>query len=135
MLNGWLMAEVLMKRHLKNYKGRFICSHEEGDVRMFMGKYSHTIDAKGRMIIPAGKFQEKSWEKNSCLPRLDVFVVHYQQRMEAFEEKLKEALPIIVKNARAFLRFFVVLPCELDKRENTHCQNVANSLVSIKTWY
>ena len=51
-------------------KGRFTVLTKEGEVRMFMGEYSHTIDAKGRMIIPS-KFREELGEEFVLTKGLD----------------------------------------------------------------
>lgn len=84
---------------------------------MFMGEYNHTIDAKGRLIIPA-KFREALGEEFVLTKGLDgCLSIYPMNEWESFEEKLKK-LPLTDKNARAFLRFFVAgaTSCELDKQ-------------------
>ena len=84
---------------------------------MFMGEYSHTIDAKGRMIIPA-KFREELGDEFVLTKGLDgCLSIYPMNEWTAFEEKLRE-LPLTNKNARTFARFFVAgaASCELDKQ-------------------
>ena len=84
---------------------------------MFMGEYSHTIDAKGRLIIPS-KFRELLGEKFVLTKGLDGCLFLFpMEEWEAFELKLR-ALPLTNKNARTFSRFFVAgaADCELDKQ-------------------
>ena len=84
---------------------------------MFMGEYNHTIDAKGRLIIPA-KFRETLGEEFILTRGLDgCLSIYPMDEWKSFEEKLK-ALPLTDKNARAFLRFFVAgaTSCELDRQ-------------------
>ena len=84
---------------------------------MFMGEYNHTIDAKGRLIIPA-KFRETLGEEFILTKGLDgCLSIYPMDEWESFEEKLK-ALTLTDKNARAFLRFFVAgaTSCELDRQ-------------------
>lgn len=84
---------------------------------MFMGEYNHTIDTKGRLIIPS-KFREGLGEEFVVTKGLDgCLFVFPNEEWQAFEEKLK-ALPLTNKNARQFARFFVAgaTPCELDKQ-------------------
>ena len=84
---------------------------------MFMGEYSHSIDAKGRLIIPS-KFREQLGEEFVLTKGLDgcLFVVPNDE-WKSFEEKLR-ALPLTNKSARTFSRFFVAgaTSCELDKQ-------------------
>ena len=73
---------------------------------MFMGEYNHTIDPKGRVIIPA-KFRDILGEQFVITKGLDGCLFAYdEQEWNAFEEKLK-TLPITNKEARAFVRFFL----------------------------
>ena len=84
---------------------------------MFMGEYSHTIDTKGRLIIPS-KFREELGETFVVTKGLDgCLFVFSDEEWKAFEIKLK-SLPLTDKNARQFARFFVAgaTPCELDKQ-------------------
>ena len=84
---------------------------------MFMGEYSHTIDTKGRLIIPS-KFREELGETFVVTKGLDgCLCVFSDEEWKAFEIKLK-SLPLTNKNARQFARFFVAgaTPCELDKQ-------------------
>ena len=84
---------------------------------MFMGEYSHTIDTKGRLIIPS-KFREELGETFVVTKGLDgCLFVFSDEEWKAFEIKLK-SLPLPNKNARQFARFFVAgaTPCELDKQ-------------------
>ncbi len=84
---------------------------------MFMGEYSHTIDTKGRLIIPA-KFRELLGEEFVLTKGLDgCLSIYPMEEWKSFEEKLK-SLPLTNKNARKFSRFFVsgATVCELDKQ-------------------
>ena len=84
---------------------------------MFMGEYNHTIDAKGRLIIPA-KFRGLLGEEFILTRGLDgCLSIYPMDEWKTFEEKLR-ALPLTNKNARTFSRFFVAgaTMCELDKQ-------------------
>ena len=82
-----------------------------------MSQYNHTIDAKGRVIIPA-KFREKLGDSFVVTKGLDGCLYGYaKEEWSAFEEKLG-TLPITNKNSRQFTRFFLAgaAECELDKQ-------------------
>lgn len=84
---------------------------------MFMGEYNHTIDAKGRLIIPA-KFRELLGTEFVLTRGLDGCLFIYPvDEWKGFEQKLR-ALPLTNKNARTFSRFFVAgaAMCELDRQ-------------------
>ena len=84
---------------------------------MFMGEYNHTIDAKGRLIIPA-KFRELLGTEFVLTRGLDGCLFIYPvDEWKAFKQKLR-ALPLTNKNARTFSRFFVAgaAMCELDRQ-------------------
>lgn len=84
---------------------------------MFMGEYNHTIDAKGRVIVPS-KFRETLGEEFVVTKGLDgCLFVYDNSEWAAFEEKLK-SLPITNKDARAFVRFFLAgaASVEVDKQ-------------------
>ncbi len=84
---------------------------------MFMGEYNHTIDAKGRIIVPS-KFREILGDEFVVTKGLDgCLFVYDNHEWAAFEEQLK-ALPITNKDARAFVRFFLAgaASVEVDKQ-------------------
>lgn len=86
-------------------------------IRMFMGEYNHTIDTKGRLIIPS-KFREALGEEFVVTKGLDgCLFIYPKQEWNVFEEKLK-ALPLTNKDARKFTRFFLAgaASCEVDKQ-------------------
>lgn len=84
---------------------------------MFMGQYNHSIDAKGRVIIPA-KFREKLGDTFVVTKGLDDCLYGYPyEEWRIFEDKLA-TLPLSNKNARKFSLFFLAgaAECELDKQ-------------------
>lgn len=84
---------------------------------MFMGEYHHSIDNKGRLIIPA-KFREDLGEMFIITRGLDQCLFGYPlSEWKILEEKLK-GLPLTKKDARAFTRFFFsgATESELDKQ-------------------
>ena len=84
---------------------------------MLIGEYEHSLDAKGRMILPA-KIREDMGEKFIVTKGLDGCLFGFSQTEWAnFEEKLK-TLPLTNKNARDFVRFFLsgATECEIDKQ-------------------
>jgi len=88
-----------------------------GVSNMFMGEYQHSIDAKGRLIIPA-KFREHLTEGFVITRGLDNCLFGYPiLEWRKLEEKLKQ-LPVTKKDARAFTRFFFsgATEVEVDKQ-------------------
>ena len=84
---------------------------------MLIGEYEHSLDAKGRVIMPA-KLREDMGEKVILTKGLDGCLFGFSQAEWAnFEEKLK-TLPLTNKNARNFVRFFLsgATECEMDKQ-------------------
>ncbi len=84
---------------------------------MFKGEFHHSIDAKGRLIIPA-KLREQLGETFVLTRGIDRCLFGYPlKEWQLLEEKLK-ALPLTKKDARAFMRFFFsgANDCELDKQ-------------------
>lgn len=84
---------------------------------MFMSEYNHTIDAKGRLIIPS-KFREILGEEFVVSKGMDgCLFVYANDDWNAFEQKLT-SLPLINKEARQFARFFLAgaAQVELDKQ-------------------
>ena len=77
---------------------------------MFMGQYQHSIDAKGRLIVPA-KFREGLGEHFVVTKGLDNCLFAYPQ------DELKQ-LPLTNTGARKFVRFFFAgaVECELDNQ-------------------
>ena len=84
---------------------------------MFMGEYNHTIDTKGRLIVPS-KFRETLGESFVVTKGLDGCLFVYDNiEWSIFEEKLR-TLPITNKEARQFVRFFLAgaTEAEVDKQ-------------------
>jgi MraZ protein len=82
-----------------------------------MGEYHHTIDLKGRMIVPA-KFRDGLGQAFVLTRGLDQCLFGYpMSEWQIIEEKLK-ILPLTKKDARAFTRFFFsgATECEIDKQ-------------------
>ncbi|WP_035773129.1 division/cell wall cluster transcriptional repressor MraZ [Butyrivibrio sp. VCD2006] len=85
--------------------------------KAYKGEYSHSIDAKGRLIIPA-KFRDLLGEQFVVTKGFDGCLFAFDQEgWDAFEEKLK-ALPMDIKDARMIARFFMAGAddVELDKQ-------------------
>ena len=84
---------------------------------MLIGEYEHSLDAKGRLIMPS-KLREDIGEKFIITKGLDGCLFGFsKQEWTNFEEKLK-TLPLTNKNARDFVRFFLsgAIECEIDKQ-------------------
>ena len=84
---------------------------------MFIGEYNHTIDSKGRLIVPS-KFREALGDEFVVTKGLDgCLFVYPMEEWTAFTDKLKD-LPLTKKDARQFSRFFLAgaASCEVDKQ-------------------
>lgn len=84
---------------------------------MFYGEYQHSVDAKGRFIVPS-KFRDGLGEKFIVTKGLDnCLFVYSKEEWTNLENKLK-SLPFTDKDVRAFVRFFFAgaTECELDKQ-------------------
>lgn len=84
---------------------------------MFKGECKHTIDTKGRLIIPS-KFREYLGDEFVVTKGLDGCLFAYDnQEWEAFEQKLR-ALPLNKKDNRLFARHFLAgaSDVEVDKQ-------------------
>jgi MraZ protein len=91
---------------------------------MFMGEYQHSLDEKGRMIIPA-KFRDALGQSFVITRGLDrCLFIYPMEEWSLLEQKLK-ALPLMKSDARAFTRFFFsgATECELDKQGRVNIPN------------
>lgn len=82
-----------------------------------MGEYRHSLDTKGRLIIPA-KLRNNLGELFVLTRGMDGCLFGYtQDEWKLIEEKLQE-LPLTKKDARAFVRFFyaAATECGFDKQ-------------------
>lgn len=84
---------------------------------MFYGEYQHTVDPKGRVIMPS-KFRDGLGENFILTKGLDnCLFVYSMEEWSNFEAKLK-TLPLTNSDARWFVRFFSsgAAECEVDKQ-------------------
>lgn len=84
---------------------------------MLIGEYGHSVDPKGRLIMPA-KLREDIGEKFVITKGLDGCLFAYSlTEWKNFEEKLR-SFPLTNKDARALVRFFLAgaMECEIDKQ-------------------
>lgn len=84
---------------------------------MLMGEYHHSIDEKGRLIIPS-KFRNELGTEFIVTRGLDkCLFVYSKKEWEKIVSKLS-SLPFTKKDARDFLRFFLsgATVCEFDKQ-------------------
>ena len=84
---------------------------------MFMGEYNHTVDPKGRLIIPA-KFREQLGDEFVVTKGLDgCLFVYTKEEWHNIEEKFR-GISMTSKDARKFSRFFFAgaAALELDKQ-------------------
>lgn len=91
---------------------------------MFMGEFQHSIDDKGRLIIPA-KFRDGLGASFVVTRGLDnCLFVYPRSEWETIEAKLK-SLPFTRADARAFSRFFFsgATECDLDKQGRANIPN------------
>ena len=95
---------------------------------MFIGEYHHTIDEKGRIIIPA-KFREELGNSFIITRGIEnCLFVYPMQAWEKITDKL-EKLPFTKKDARQFIRFFLsgATTAEFDKQGRV---NITSPLIS-----
>lgn len=84
---------------------------------MFMGEYNHTVDPKGRLIVPS-KFREQLGNEFVVTKGLDgCLFVYPNSEWQSIEEKFRN-ISMTSKDARKFSRFFFAgaASCELDKQ-------------------
>ena len=84
---------------------------------MFMGEYNHTVDEKGRLIVPS-KFREQLGDEFVVTKGLDgCLFIYPEDEWDRIEEKFRE-VPLTTQDARKFARFFFAgaATCEIDKQ-------------------
>ncbi len=84
---------------------------------MFMGEYNHTVDTKGRLIVPS-KFRELLGDEFVVTKGLDgCLFVYSGDEWKLMETKFREVSQFS-KEARKFARFFFAgaATCEVDKQ-------------------
>lgn len=84
---------------------------------MFIGEFHHSVDSKGRLIIPA-LFREMLGERCVITRGIDQCLFIYPlSEWKLLLEKIN-GLPVNRKDARQFARFFLsgAIECEFDKQ-------------------
>ena len=84
---------------------------------LLMGEYFHTVDPKGRLILPA-KLRDELGESFIITKGLDnCLFIYPKAEWQILETKLKQ-LPMAKAEARAFVRFFFAGAAELEPDRN-----------------
>lgn len=99
---------------------------------MFMGEYNHTVDVKGRLIVPS-KFREFLGDEFVVTKGLDgCLFVYPLDEWKSIEEKFRNVTST-TKNARKFSRFFFAgaATCEVDKQGRILIPNVLREYAAI----
>ena len=74
-----------------------------------MGEYNHTMDTKGRLIVPA-KFREAGGDRFVVTKGLEKCLFLFtEEKWDSVVESISH-MPLTHKNARAFSRFSTTLP-------------------------
>jgi MraZ protein len=93
--------------------------HRAGCERVFRSRFEHTIDAKGRLSVPA-RFREvlaERYDDRLVLTTFDQCIAAYPfAEWQAIEEKLA-SMSMASPDVAAFTRFFIssATECEIDK--------------------
>ena len=101
---------------------------EKWGISMFIGEYHHSVDDKGRLIIPS-KFRDELGTKFIITRGIEnCLFVYSMESWEKIVNKL-ETLPFTKKDARAFIRFFLsgASEAEFDKQGRI---NITSPLIS-----
>ena len=95
---------------------------------MFIGEYHHSIDDKGRLIIPS-KFREELGNNFIITRGIENCLFVYS--LDSWNERVRkiESLPFTKKDARTFARFFLsgASEAEFDKQGRI---NITSPLIS-----
>lgn len=80
---------------------------------MFFGTYFHTLDSKGRLVIPS-KLRDEAGSRIYILKGFDGALAIY--KASEFDRLIEEIndLPFNKKNSRAYLRVQLASACELE---------------------
>ncbi len=100
---------------------------------MFIGEYSHTIDEKGRLAIPA-KMRAKLMDGAVVTRGIDnCLFVYTKEEWEKLAQKLA-ALPLTDSRARAFVRLMLAgaMDVEFDKQGRILLPNYLRVYASLK---
>ena len=87
---------------------------------MFRGRYEHSIDAKGRISIPA-KFREalgKKYDDRLVITNFDHCLVAFPYEEWSLLEQKVGTFSLMKKETSAFFRFFYssAMDCDIDKQ-------------------
>lgn len=84
---------------------------------MFLGEFQHSLDAKGRMIVPS-KFREDLGEDFVIAKGFEKCMVIYPENEWADMSKKINELPSLDKDVRRLQRFFIggAVVCEPDNQ-------------------
>lgn len=95
---------------------------------MFIGEYHHSLDDKGRLIIPS-KFRDDLGEKFIITRGIENCIFVYSEASWTKITNQLESLPFTKKDARAFIRFFLsgATIAEFDKQGRI---NITSPLIS-----
>lgn len=100
---------------------------------MLMGEYHHTIDDKGRIIIPA-KFREELGAEFIITRGLeDCLFVYSKEKWDEITQKLN-SLPFTKKDVRSFIRFFLsgATAMDVDKQGRININPVLTTYANLK---